>query len=721
MAQINNKPSPKPRFNFLWFWAVVAIGIIAYALFSDSGSSPVKGNQTMVEELVEGGSVERISILDHETVRVFLKKEHVDSLTKSDKRFKDMPRSGAQIVYTSHGDAEYFERTIKEAQRPAVAERKEPTADVVVADSLAVDADVAVVMPAEDVADTESINDIVFEYEVSKEGFWDYVISFLPWVLILLVFIFIMRSMSRGAGGGAGGIMNVGKARAQMSDKNNKDRVTFKDVAGLEEAKVEIMEIVDFLKNANKYKELGAKIPRGALLAGPPGTGKTLLAKAVAGEANVPFLSISGSDFVEMFGGVGASRVRDLFEQAKKVAPCIVFIDEIDAIGRARGKNSGFSGNDERENTLNQLLTEMDGFQTNAGVIVLAATNRVDILDKALMRAGRFDRQIEVGLPDVKERKEIFEVHLKRLKLDKKLDREFLAKQTPGFAGADIANVCNEAALIAARNDHKVVMQEDFLAAIDRIVGGLERRNMPMTAAERRSTAIHEVGHAVVMWRLQNCDPVLKVTIIPRGRSLGATWYLPEERVNHNVEHFMHKMAGLLGGRIAEQELLNVTSTGAISDLERTSKTAYAMVAYYGMSPKVGNISYYDTTGQRDMFTKPFSEQTAQLIDEEVRRIVDEVVVMTRDIINAERENIERIADILLEKETIFSEDIEAVLGKSAQQIAKEALEATEAEAKSEEATDAPAEDGAKVTTAEGTDIKYVIEPSADDAADKEA
>ena len=721
MAQINNKPSPKPRFNFLWFWAVVAIGIIAYALFSDSGSSPVKGNQTMVEELVEGGSVERISILDHETVRVFLKKEHVDSLTKSDKRFKDMPRSGAQIVYTSHGDAEYFERTIKEAQRPAVAERKEPTADVVVADSLAVDADVAVVMPAEDVADTESINDIVFEYEVSKEGFWDYVISFLPWVLILLVFIFIMRSMSRGAGGGAGGIMNVGKARAQMSDKNNKDRVTFKDVAGLEEAKVEIMEIVDFLKNANKYKELGAKIPRGALLAGPPGTGKTLLAKAVAGEANVPFLSISGSDFVEMFVGVGASRVRDLFEQAKKVAPCIVFIDEIDAIGRARGKNSGFSGNDERENTLNQLLTEMDGFQTNAGVIVLAATNRVDILDKALMRAGRFDRQIEVGLPDVKERKEIFEVHLKRLKLDKKLDREFLAKQTPGFAGADIANVCNEAALIAARNDHKVVMQEDFLAAIDRIVGGLERRNMPMTAAERRSTAIHEVGHAVVMWRLQNCDPVLKVTIIPRGRSLGATWYLPEERVNHNVEHFMHKMAGLLGGRIAEQELLNITSTGAISDLERTSKTAYAMVAYYGMSPKVGNISYYDTTGQRDMFTKPFSEQTAQLIDEEVRRIVDEVVVMTRDIINAERENIERIADILLEKETIFSEDIEAVLGKSAQQIAKEALEATEAEAKSEEATDAPAEDGAKVTTADGTDIKYVIEPSADDAADKEA
>ncbi|MBO7198570.1 MAG: ATP-dependent zinc metalloprotease FtsH, partial [Alistipes sp.] len=556
-------------------------------------------------------------------------------------------------------------------------------------------------------------------YSRTEKGFWSYAVDFLPWLLIIVVWILIMRSMSRGAGGGAGGgIMNVGKARAQMSDKNSKERVTFKDVAGLEEAKVEIMEIVDFLKNANKYKELGAKIPRGALLAGPPGTGKTLLAKAVAGEANVPFLSISGSDFVEMFVGVGASRVRDLFEQAKKVAPCIVFIDEIDAIGRARGKNSGFSGNDERENTLNQLLTEMDGFQTNAGVIVLAATNRVDILDKALMRAGRFDRQIEVGLPDVKERKEIFEVHLKKLKLDDKLDREFLAKQTPGFAGADIANVCNEAALIAARNNHKCVLQEDFLAAIDRIVGGLERRNMPMTAEERRSTAIHEVGHATVMWRLKNCDPVLKVTIIPRGRSLGATWYLPEERVNHNVEHFMHKMAGLLGGRVAEQELMGITSTGAISDLERTSKTAYAMVAYYGMSPKVGNISYYDATGQRDTFTKPFSEQTAQLIDDEVRRIVEEAVTLTRNIINAERENIERIADILLEKETIFSEDLEAVLGKSAQQLAKEELEALE-RAKIA-TTDGESEDDATVTSVDGTDIKYVIEPSADDSAERE-
>ena len=688
MASINNRPTPKLRFNFMWFWAVVAIGIVAYAMLGDTGHPPVKGDWQMVEQLVENGAVKRIEVKDHENVSVYLHKESIDSLA-SDERFKDMPQSGAQITFTSHGDAKLFSEELAKAE--AVAKADNP--------------------------DVEAVKVI---YSRTEKGFWSYAVDILPWLFIIVVWILIMRSMSRGAGGGAGGgIMNVGKARAQMSDKNNKERVTFKDVAGLEEAKVEIMEIVDFLKNAEKYKTLGAKIPRGALLAGPPGTGKTLLAKAVAGEANVPFLSISGSDFVEMFVGVGASRVRDLFEQAKKVAPCIVFIDEIDAIGRARGKNSGFSGNDERENTLNQLLTEMDGFQTNAGVIVLAATNRVDILDKALMRAGRFDRQIEVGLPDVKERKEIFEVHLKRLKLDDKLDREFLAKQTPGFAGADIANVCNEAALIAARNDHKVVMQQDFLAAIDRIVGGLERKNMPMTAEERRSTAIHEVGHATVMWRLKNCDPVLKVTIIPRGRSLGATWYLPEERANHNVEHFMHKMAGLLGGRIAEQELMGITSTGAISDLERTSKTAYAMVAYYGMSPKVGNISYYDATGQRDMFTKPFSEQTAQLIDEEVRRIVDEVVATTRQIINQERENIERIADVLLEKETIFSEDIEAILGKSAQQLAKEEAEALERTKVATTDDDASSAEGATLTSADGADIKYVIEPSADSDAEK--
>ena len=642
MATKQGKPMIQPRFNFMWFWALVVIVIIGYSTFSSPELRPIEGDWNMVDELVERGLVERIEVLDREKASIYLR-ENASEVLADDERFKLLPKTGVQIRYNTGGDVQYF------AERLAKAEAK----------ALETDPDV---------------KSVVVKYGRTEKGWVEYLLDALPWILIIVVWIIIMRSMSRNAAGGAGGgIMNVGKARAQMNDKNNKERVTFKDVAGLEEAKVEIMEIVDFLKKADKYKALGAKIPKGALLAGPPGTGKTLLAKAVAGEANVPFLSISGSDFVEMFVGVGASRVRDLFEQAKKVAPCIVFIDEIDAIGRARGKNSGFSGNDERENTLNQLLTEMDGFQTNAGVIVLAATNRVDILDKALMRAGRFDRQIEVGLPDVKERKEIFDVHLRKLKLDDKLDREFLAKQTPGFAGADIANVCNEAALIAARNNKDAVTQEDFLAAIDRIVGGLERRNMPMTEKERRSTAIHEAGHATVMWRLEHCDPVLKITIIPRGRSLGATWYLPEERVNHNVEHFMHKLAGLVAGRVAEQTLLDVISTGAINDLERTSKTAYAMVAYYGMSPKVGNVSWFDATGQRDMFTKPFSERTAELIDDEVRRIVDEAVALARQIVEEDRERIEALADLLLKKETIFTEDIESVLGVSAQQRAKAA------------------------------------------------
>ncbi|MBR5822188.1 MAG: ATP-dependent zinc metalloprotease FtsH [Alistipes sp.] len=650
MAVNKGKPMMQPRFNFMWFWALVVVVIVGYSMFGSAELRPIEGDWNMVDELVERGLVERIEVQDKEKASLYLVRDAQKELD-GDERFKLLPATGVQVRYNTGGDVQYFAERIAKAE--AVAKEQNP-----------------------------EVKDVVVKYSRSDKGWGGYLIDFLPWILIILVWVFIMRSMTRNAGGGAGGgIMNVGKARAQMSDKNNKERVTFKDVAGLEEAKVEIMEIVDFLKKADKYKALGAKIPKGALLAGPPGTGKTLLAKAVAGEANVPFLSISGSDFVEMFVGVGASRVRDLFEQAKKAAPCIVFIDEIDAIGRARGKNSGFSGNDERENTLNQLLTEMDGFQTNAGVIVLAATNRVDILDKALMRAGRFDRQIEVGLPDVKERKEIFDVHLRKLKLDDKLDREFLAKQTPGFAGADIANVCNEAALIAARHDKSAVTQEDFLAAIDRIVGGLERRNMPMTAQERRSTAIHEAGHATVMWRLQHCDPVLKITIIPRGRSLGATWYLPEERVNHNVEHFMHQLAGLVAGRVAEQVLLDVTSTGALNDLERTSKTAYAMVAYYGMSPKVGNVSYYDAAGTHDMFTKPFSERTAECIDEEVRRIVDEAVALAREIITTERERIEALADVLLKRETIFTEDIEEIMGKSAQQLAKEARAEVIAEA----------------------------------------
>ena len=671
MTEQTRKPSG-PRFNFMWFWAIVTVGILYFAMFGEEKERPLEGDWDMITGLVENGLVERIDVVDQEKASVYLKKSLIDSLSK-DERFKGMPTTGAQIRYNTGGDVQDFREQIERAEKVASENGVEDTK-------------------------------VKIKYIRTEKGIGEYIFEFLPWILIIAVWFFVMRGMMKGAGGGGGGgIMNVGKARAQMSDKNNKHKITFKDVAGLEEAKVEIMEIVDFLRKADKYKALGAKIPKGALLAGPPGTGKTLLAKAVAGEANVPFLSISGSDFVEMFVGVGAARVRDLFEQAKKSAPCIVFIDEIDAIGRARGKNSGFGGNDERENTLNQLLTEMDGFQTNTGVIVLAATNRVDILDKALMRAGRFDRQIEIGLPDVKEREAIFEVHLSKLKLDAKLDREFLAKQTPGFAGADIANVCNEAALIAARNDKSAVTQEDFLAAIDRIVGGLERRNMPMSASERRSTAIHEAGHATVMWRLKNCDPVLKITIIPRGRSLGATWYLPEERVNHHISHFMHKLAGLLGGRIAEQLLLDITSTGAINDLERTTKTAYAMVAYYGMSEKVGNISFYDATGQRDTFTKPFSERTAELIDEEVRRIVDEAVELTRSIIESERENIERLADLLLEKETIFAEDVEQILGKSAQDIAKAE---TEHSAEAENIEDS-------------TEVKYIIEPSQEESNEK--
>ena len=679
MANEKQKMPPmRAGFSFMWFWGFVLLLIVGYTLFGEREQRPIDGDWNLVSELVEKGYVERINVLDKEKATVFLTEEAQKALADDD-RFKNLPTTGAHIRFNTGGDVQYFAEQIEKAEAEAAAQG-------VVADP------------------------VIVKYDRTERGWVDYFVEFLPWLLIIVVWIFFMRSMMRGAGGGGGGnIMNVGKARAQVFDKEKKKRVTFKDVAGLEEAKIEIMEIVDFLKKADKYKALGAKIPKGALLVGPPGTGKTLLAKAVAGEANVPFLSMSGSDFVEMFVGVGASRVRDLFDQAKKMAPCIVFIDEIDAIGRARGKNSGFSGNDERENTLNQLLTEMDGFQTNTGVIVLAATNRVDILDKALMRAGRFDRQIEVGLPDVKERKEIFDVHLKNLKLDDKLDREFLAKQTPGFAGADIANVCNEAALIAARNNKDSVTQEDFLSAIDRIVGGLERRNMPMSPEERRSTAIHEAGHAVVMWRLKNCDSVLKVTIIPRGRSLGATWYLPEERANHNVEHFMHKMAGMLGGRIAEQQLMGITSTGALNDLERTSQMAYAMVAYYGMSPKVGNISFYDSSGQRDMFTKPFSERTAELIDDEVRRLVDESVATTRRIIEEERENIERLADLLIEKETIFTEDIEAILGRSAQQIERDKREEAEKAKEAEKSEDSGREPSSEPT------ITYIVEPSVEE------
>ncbi|MBP6271227.1 MAG: ATP-dependent zinc metalloprotease FtsH, partial [Fluviicola sp.] len=474
----------------------------------------------------------------------------------------------------------------------------------------------------------------------------------------------MMRRMGGGGGGGPGGqIFNIGKSRAQVYEKGKSTNVTFKDVAGLEGAKEEIQEIVEFLKNPKKYTELGAKIPKGALLVGPPGTGKTLLAKAVAGEAKVPFFSLSGSDFVEMFVGVGASRVRDLFKQAKEKSPAIIFIDEIDAIGRARGKNAGFSSNDERENTLNQLLTEMDGFGTNSGVIILAATNRADVLDAALMRAGRFDRQIYVDMPDLNERKEIFQVHLKPLKLDHSVDVDFLSKQTPGFSGADIANLCNEAALIAARKEKKFVEKQDFLDAVDRIIGGLEKKNKIITKGEKRAIAFHEAGHATVSWLLEHAHPLVKVTIVPRGRSLGAAWYLPEERSITTTEQILDEMCAALGGRAAEQIIFGKISTGALSDLEKVTKQAYAMVSIYGLNEKIGNISYYDSQG-RESFTKPYSEVTARIIDEEVSKLIEAQYQRAIELLTANQDKLTTLADKLLEKEVIFKENLEEIFGK---------------------------------------------------------
>ena len=617
-----------PRPNIMWLWSAITLVIVGYWIFNNDEASPVKSDWATVEQLVAEGDVERITVVNRDEARVMLKEGEADSLRESDLRYKNVPKSGYQLFFNI-GSVDSFKADLEKAEE-------------------------------------QSGQSVVLSFENEKPWYDSWLMGLLPWVVMIGIWFLIMRGMSRGGGGAGGGIMNVGKARAQEFDQSDPNkRVTFKDVAGLEEAKVEIMEIVDFLKNAPKYRELGAKIPKGALLVGPPGTGKTLLAKAVAGEANVPFLSISGSDFVEMFVGVGASRVRDLFDQAKKKAPCIVFIDEIDAIGRARGKNAGFSGNDERENTLNQLLTEMDGFQTNAGVIILAATNRADILDKALMRAGRFDRQIEVGLPELNERKEIFEVHLRKLKLDKDLDREFLAKQTPGFSGADIANVCNEAALIAARHNKDFVGKEDFLAAVDRIIGGLERKNKVISPQEKKTIAYHEAGHATVSWLLEHANPLVKVTIIPRGKALGAAWYLPEERQITTREQMMQELASLLAGRVAEEKFFGHLSTGALNDLERVTKMCYAMVAYYGMSDAVGSMSYYDSTGQSDMaFTKPYSERTAQQIDDEVRALIAKARAMAEQIIDEHREGLVELAELLLEKEVVFTEDVERIFGQ---------------------------------------------------------
>ncbi|MCD8243611.1 MAG: ATP-dependent zinc metalloprotease FtsH [Parabacteroides sp.] len=555
-----------------------------------------------------------------------------------------------------------------------------------------------------DKAVADSHIDTQVRFEEGDDAIWNFLVSFGPIILLIGVWMFLMRRMSGGTGAGPGGVFSVGKAKAQLFDKDNDRKVTFKDVAGLAEAKQEVEEIVSFLKNPEKYTELGGKIPKGALLVGPPGTGKTLLAKAVAGEANVPFFSLSGSDFVEMFVGVGASRVRDLFRQAKEKSPCIVFIDEIDAVGRARGKNANMNSNDERENTLNQLLTEMDGFGSNSGVIILAATYGAEILDKALLRAGRFDRQIHVELPDLNERKEIFGVHLRPIKIDESVDAEFLARQTPGFSGADIANVCNEAALIAARNGKKFVQKEDFMNAVDRIVGGLEKRSKITTEEERKCIANHEAGHATLSWLLEHANPLVKVTIVPRGKALGAAWYLPEERQITTREQLQDEMCATLGGRAAEELVLGKISTGASNDLERVTKQAYAMVVYFGMSDKLPNLNYYDSTGQDWGFTKPYSEETAKLIDTEVQKIINEQYDRAKRILSENKEGHSKLAQVLLDREVIYSEDVEHIFGKRAWiSRSQEILELQEkANGKNKENADKEAE--ADATTENVTD-----------------
>lgn len=623
MAEIK-KNLGKPKFNPYWVYGLVMVIIIGWSFFSKN-EQPMEGSRIMLEEFIQRDQVQKVVLENSEIARITLTKGAIDSLKKIEK-YKDIPESGVQFIYRI-GSPLKFEQDFDEWQA-GKAEKIDITQE--------------------------------------KTSSWtDYIGGILPFIIILAIWFFIMRGMRGGSGGGGNGnVFNVGKAKAQQFDKTKSDKITFKDVAGLEEVKTEVMEIVDFLRNPQKYNSLGAKIPKGALLVGPPGTGKTLLAKAVAGEADVPFFSMSGSDFVEMFVGVGASRVRDLFKQAKEKAPCIVFIDEIDAIGRARSKNAGYSSNDERENTLNQLLTEMDGFGTNSGVIILAATNRADILDKALMRAGRFDRQVYVDLPDVNEREEIIGVHIRRLKMEKDLDLKFIALQTPGFSGADLANVCNEAALLAARKNKSEIGKQDFLDAIDRIIGGLEHKSKVITQGEKKTIAFHEAGHATVSWLLEFANPLVKVTIVPRGKALGAAWYMPEERQITTKEQLKHEMAALLGGRASEEINFGEVSTGALNDLERATRQAYAMIAYYGMGgEKVRNLSYYNSTGQ-ESFSKPYSEQTALEIDIESKALIDEAYDRAKEILTQNRESVTELATLLLEKEVIFAADLERILGK---------------------------------------------------------
>src|SRR6056297_1947086 len=631
----SNKGDNKPKFNSYWIIGIIVLFLLGLQFVGSSGGMVETDSNTFFK-MLRDGDVDKIVIVNKEKVEIYIKPERL-----SEPRYQEVRDKRTNTVFGQSIPQYYF--------------------NIVFPDVFGQDLN-------------EIMNELppekrpAYTTVTRKNYLGEILLWVLPFLLILGIWVFMLRRMSGGGpgGGGANSIFSVGKSKAQIFDKDTHVKVDFKDVAGLEEAKVEIREIVEFLKNPKKYTELGGKIPKGALLVGPPGSGKTLLAKAVAGEANVPFFSMSGSDFVEMFVGVGASRVRDLFKQAKEKAPCIVFIDEIDAVGRARGRNPNMGSNDERENTLNKLLTEMDGFDTNSGVIILAATNRADVLDRALMRAGRFDRQIHVDLPDLNERKEIFKVHLSPLKkVDPELNPDFLAKQTPGFSGADIANAVNEAALIAARKEKTKVEKQDFLDAIDRIIGGLEKRNKIISRSEKKTIAYHESGHATVSWLLEHANPLVKVTIVPRGQALGAAWYLPEERQITTKEQMIDEMAALMGGRAAEEIVFGKVSTGALNDLERATKKAYAMVTYFGMSPEVGNISFFDSTGQNEYsFTKPYSEETAVLIDKETKKIVENSYQRALKLLRDNKKGHEKLALRLLEKEVIFSDDLEEIFGK---------------------------------------------------------
>ena len=626
--QNNNKiPDFKPKFNVNWIYGIVAI-IFLGSLFFKSGNLTTKNIASKeFNKILQSNDVSEIIILNKSIAQIILKKEAFQK--EAYKKFVSSPffSSKDPVYQTQIGDLQNFENALK--------------------------------------ANKAKYNlDFDIKYD-SRTDIFDSILMYAPFIFLILIWLFFMRRMSGGGGGPGGQIFSIGKSKAKLFDQNTKVKVSFEDVAGLEGAKEEVEEIVDFLKNPKKYTSLGGKIPKGALLVGPPGTGKTLLAKAVAGEADVPFFSLSGSDFVEMFVGVGASRVRDLFKQAAAKAPSIIFIDEIDAVGRARGKNNITGGNDERENTLNQLLTEMDGFGTDTNVIVVAATNRVDVLDKALLRAGRFDRQIFVDLPDLREREAIFKVHIKPIKLNKDVDLDFLSKQTPGFSGADIANVCNEAALIAARAGKKSVHHQDFLDAVDRIVGGLEKKNKIITKHEKHTIAFHEAGHATTSWMLEHAAPLVKVTIVPRGQSLGAAWYLPEERMIVQTEQMLDEMCATLGGRAAEEVIFNKISTGALNDLEKVTKQARAIVTVYGLNKKIGNLTYYDSSGQSDYnFTKPYSEETAQKIDHEIHKIIDTQYQRAVDILSKHKEQLTTLAELLLEKEVIFRDDLLRIFGE---------------------------------------------------------